>query len=90
MAVVPTPASRPRRRPAERLAAWLVTGPLGHLYSVVGDLTVYFVRSIARRTWRRMARAMELSEPLENAGDRLERVVGRLRRDSGDPPGPVD
>jgi hypothetical protein len=56
VAVVPTPASRPRRGPAERLAAWLVTGPLGHLYSAVADLTVYFARWIARRARRRLRR----------------------------------
>jgi len=37
----------------ERLAAWLVTGPLGHLYSVVADLTEYFVGSMLQRAKRR-------------------------------------
>ena len=34
-----------------------------------------------------MARVIELSGPLEKASDRLERVVGRLRRD---PAGPIE
>jgi hypothetical protein len=33
-----------RRGPAERLAAWAVTGPLGHLWSVVADVTVLLAR----------------------------------------------
>ena len=42
----------PRRRPAERLAAWLVTGPLGHLYSAVADLAVFGARSLRARVRR--------------------------------------
>jgi hypothetical protein len=38
-----------RRSPGERLAAWLVTGPLGHLYSVVADLSVFGARLVAGR-----------------------------------------
>jgi len=38
-----------RRGPREHVAAWLVTGPLGHLYSVVADLTVFAARLIAGR-----------------------------------------
>jgi hypothetical protein len=33
-----------RRGSAERLAAWVVTGPLGHLWSAVADVTVIWVR----------------------------------------------
>lgn len=33
----------------ERLEAWLVTGPLGHLWSVVADVTVMLVRYGASR-----------------------------------------
>ena len=51
------PATWPRRDPAERLTAWLFTGPLGHLYSVVADLTVYFVRSMLKRAKRRLGRS---------------------------------
>jgi hypothetical protein len=40
------PLQRGRR---ERLAAWLVTGPLGHLYSGMADLAVFAARLIARR-----------------------------------------
>jgi hypothetical protein len=28
----------------ERLHAWLVTGPLGHLWSVLADLAILFAR----------------------------------------------
>jgi hypothetical protein len=38
-----------RRGPRERAEAWLVTGPLGHLYSVVADLTLFGTRLIASR-----------------------------------------
>ena len=31
-------------RPIERLAGWLVTGPLGHLWSGVADLVVLWAR----------------------------------------------
>ncbi len=56
MARVPDPVPRPRRGPLERLAAWLVTGPAGHLYSVVGDLAVYFARWMLQRAKRRLGR----------------------------------
>ena len=36
----------PARAPAERLQAWLVTGPLGHLWSVVADLAVFVARQL--------------------------------------------
>lgn len=42
-------APRLRRRAPERAAAWLVTGPLGHLYSVVADLAVFGIRSLRAR-----------------------------------------
>jgi hypothetical protein len=38
-----------KRTRRERLAEWLVTGPLGHLYSVVVDLAVFGARLVARR-----------------------------------------
>jgi hypothetical protein len=41
-----------RRGPRERFAAWLVTGPLGHLWSVVADVTSFALRSLARRIAR--------------------------------------
>jgi hypothetical protein len=34
----------PRRAPAERLWAWLYTGPLGHLYGIVADIAVLWLR----------------------------------------------
>jgi hypothetical protein len=33
-----------RRDPAERIQAWLITGPLGHLWSVLADIAVLFAR----------------------------------------------
>ena len=41
------------RRAPERLLAWLVTGPLGHLYGTVADIAVF-----AARHWRDRARAL--------------------------------
>jgi hypothetical protein len=32
------------RSAARELAAWLVTGPLGHLYSAVADITLLWLR----------------------------------------------
>jgi hypothetical protein len=40
----------------ERGAAWLVTGPLGHLWSAVADLTAFFVGSLYTRARLRLAR----------------------------------
>jgi hypothetical protein len=38
------------RRPAgERLLAWLVTGPLGHLWSAVADVAVLLRRYLGAR-----------------------------------------
>lgn len=54
VAPMSAPAPRPSRGPAERLAAWLVTGPLGHLYSVLADLGVYFTRWLLGRAKRRL------------------------------------
>jgi hypothetical protein len=33
-----------RRSRPERVQAWLVTGPLGHLWSVVADIAILFAR----------------------------------------------
>jgi hypothetical protein len=33
-----------RRGRPERIKAWLVTGPLGHLWSVVADIVILFAR----------------------------------------------
>jgi hypothetical protein len=34
----------PTRRPPERLLAWLVTGPLGHLYGGLADIVAGLAR----------------------------------------------
>ncbi|HYI98758.1 MAG TPA: hypothetical protein VEX36_03630 [Thermoleophilaceae bacterium] len=39
----------PHRGPGERLAAWIFTGPLGHLFSVVADIGSYWLRQLGRR-----------------------------------------
>jgi len=53
------------RSPLERIWAWLYTGPLGHLYGVVADVSVLWARYGAlaarrrlrgRRAWRRLLR----------------------------------
>jgi hypothetical protein len=51
---VSAPPRSLRRGPGERLTAWLVTGPLGHLWSVVADLTGFALRSLATRAGRRL------------------------------------
>ena len=40
-------------KPRDRLAAWIVTGPLGHLWSVLADVAVLF----ARYGWSRLKAA---------------------------------
>jgi hypothetical protein len=45
-----------RRRPREKLAAWLTTGPLGHLYGTLADITLLWVRWGASRVRARVQR----------------------------------
>jgi hypothetical protein len=33
-----------RRGPRERVQAWLVTGPVGHLYGALADITLLWAR----------------------------------------------
>ncbi len=40
---------RHRRPPHEALAAWIVTGPLGHFYAGVADWTGVLVRYVRAR-----------------------------------------
>jgi hypothetical protein len=42
------------RGPVERAAAWLATGPIGHLYGGVADIAGYAARHYGRRALRRM------------------------------------
>jgi len=49
---MPTPVRQPGRSPGERLQAWVVTGPLGHLYGTVADLAVFAARSLFTRARR--------------------------------------
>jgi hypothetical protein len=37
------------RGPREQLTAWLVTGPLGHLYGALADIAVAWTRWAASR-----------------------------------------
>jgi hypothetical protein len=39
----------------EKLVAWIVTGPLGHLYGTVVDIAVLWVRWARERVRRRIA-----------------------------------
>jgi hypothetical protein len=41
----------------ERAQAWLYTGPIGHLWSAVADLTVLWARWIAGEARRRATRS---------------------------------
>ncbi|HET8674128.1 MAG TPA: hypothetical protein VFL87_10855 [Thermoleophilaceae bacterium] len=43
-----------RRSRAERLLAWLYTGPLGHLYGVLADLAAMWVRYTRSRVRDRL------------------------------------
>ncbi|HEX5910528.1 MAG TPA: hypothetical protein VFY44_08535 [Thermoleophilaceae bacterium] len=46
---MPRPPVPLRRGPLERARAWLVCGPLGHLWSAVADLAVFGIRSALKR-----------------------------------------
>ncbi|MBA2439342.1 MAG: hypothetical protein H0V50_01555 [Thermoleophilaceae bacterium] len=51
---MPATLGEPRRGRAERLQAWIVTGPLGHLYGTVADLAVFAAESLVTRARRRL------------------------------------
>jgi hypothetical protein len=36
-------------KPLARFRAWLVTGPLGHLWSALADMTIIWARYLAHR-----------------------------------------
>jgi hypothetical protein len=42
-----------RRTAGERAAAWVVTGPPGHLWSVTADVVVFWPRFLFARARRR-------------------------------------
>jgi hypothetical protein len=44
------------RGPRERLSAWLVTGPLGHLYGTLADIVLLWTRWGATRVRARAGR----------------------------------
>ncbi|MDQ4071881.1 MAG: hypothetical protein M3088_03255 [Actinomycetota bacterium] len=44
-----------RRSAAERVAAWLVTGPVGHLFSFVAEAVRLWTRAGIRAARRRLA-----------------------------------
>jgi hypothetical protein len=46
-----------RRRPPERLAAWIVTGPIGHLYGSLADIALLWGRWGLSRVRARLSRA---------------------------------
>ena len=43
-----------RRHPSERFVAWLVTGPAGHLWSVVADVVELWGRYLLSRLRERV------------------------------------
>lgn len=49
-------ALSPPRGPLERLVAWLFTGPLGHLYGLLADLSVLWARYLRSRLGARLRR----------------------------------
>jgi hypothetical protein len=46
----------PSRGAAERFAAWIYTGPLGHLWSTGVDVVTVLPRELANAAWRRASR----------------------------------
>jgi hypothetical protein len=44
------------RSARERVTAWLVTGPLGHLYGTLADITLLWTRWAASRVRARVVR----------------------------------
>jgi hypothetical protein len=44
------------RATPERLQAWAVTGPLGHLWSALADMTLLWARYLSSRARRRVSR----------------------------------
>jgi hypothetical protein len=50
------PSPSLRRGPVERCSAWVVTGPLGHLWSVVADIGLFVLGSLATRARMRLRR----------------------------------
>jgi hypothetical protein len=44
------------RSPREKASAWIVTGPLGHLYGTLADLTVLWAQWAAARVRARVRR----------------------------------
>ena len=50
---MPPPVPVVRRSLGERLAAWLATGPAGHLWSTVADVVVLWLRYGVARLRRR-------------------------------------
>jgi hypothetical protein len=48
-----------RRPPAERALAWLYTGPLGHLWGAVADISSLWLRWMWSRASIRLRRTRE-------------------------------
>jgi len=63
------------RGPRERLEAWLMTGPAGHLWSVVADLVAFAADSLATRARERLGGGL--------TGARVGRRAARGAVDSG-------
>ena len=61
MAWVSPTAPELRRSPGERALAWVFSGPLGHLYSVVIDVAVFALRTLAAHLGQRLRQGLTLS-----------------------------
>jgi len=59
----PPPASVSTRPLAERLLAWIYTGPLGHLYGAVADISVLWVRWVVSLAGARLRRVATRARP---------------------------
>ena len=58
---MPPTASQTPRSPAERALAWVFTGPLGHLYSVVVDVAAFALRTLGAHLGQRLRQGLTLS-----------------------------
>ena len=65
-----------RRRPvAEQLRAWIVTGPIGHLWSAMADITLLWTRYLANRV------RVEVEVPTEALERELKTAASELGRE---------
>ena len=73
----PRPAPR---SPAERLAAWLYTGPLGHLYGMAADVAELSARYALARARARLGAAVAGRRRTLSPNLGASRALGGTRR----------